>query len=131
MPEPVVIIGPAAGRRGPSCEGNSDPEAAAPEAEADEAPETAAGPSVGRRILGFVLSLLGRVAKAIATVIVLSDPRVSKALDRGWRLDGHSGRDPLFAVRLRDRPARRDERHLRKRVAPAARLEIAGQRTET
>ena len=48
--------------------GNSDPEAAAPEAEADEAPETVAGPSVGQRILGFVLSLLGRAVKAIATV---------------------------------------------------------------
>ena len=50
--------------------GHSDPEAAAPEAEADEAPETVASPSVGRRVLGLVLSLLGRVAKAVATVFV-------------------------------------------------------------
>jgi hypothetical protein len=70
MPEPVVIIGPAAGPAGPVVRSPSDPENAAPEAEPDEAQDTVAGPSVGRRILGFALSLLGRVAKAFASVLI-------------------------------------------------------------
>jgi LysM domain len=70
MPEPVVIIGPAAGPAGPKVFRPSDPEAPAIEAKPDAAPEEAAGPSFSLRILGFALSLLRRMARAIAAVIV-------------------------------------------------------------
>ena len=127
MPEPVVIIGPAAGPAGPVVPGRAIGEPRRNEAEPDAAPEKAAGPSLGAAHLGVRPLALAPRGQGPCHRDRLSGPRVSPALDRRRRLVGHPGRDPLFAVRLRDAEWR-DKRDLRKRVHSSHGLENAGQR---
>ena len=82
MPEPVVIIGPAAGPAGASPD---HPEDAASSAASDQAPEVevkAAGPGAAQRILALVYSILRRAFKGVTKLlshVVWNYPRHSIA----------------------------------------------------